>query len=455
MISGDPVTVHDTDGRIRLRLNTVAVLPIQSIAVAAGVTLAAYGWLAVSLSCFELGLLVCSGTVAWLSVCRARAGATATVLLLNTIVCLLLGIVAIDGMLLASESSEDDGLVSYSFAEAGGDPAVFLRWREHNVRERVKTRGNMMPDPHGFNPSVPRPGAGQYMASKWWINELGFRGREITREKGDRYRIVALGESTTFGATLEASDRPWPEVLQERIDRELVCDKPVQVINAGIPGFTHANNLARLALDIFPLESDLIISYHGYNGFAYILNQIPTVNVGEVPTAPPRPSRFLTRIESALRVAWFKRRYRAARAIDTRALETEVHLTRYADLYRKLVIAAHARGIEVALATFNMAVTPESSEEAILFYEPVFPDIRARTLANRLHTRLVIQLAEAQDALAIDTSPGLDGAYEDAYVDAIHFTQVGRDRLAASIFDGIRNTLGKPSPGCRHRARSA
>jgi hypothetical protein len=60
-------------------------------------------------------------------------------------------------------------------------------------------------------------------------------------------------------------------------------------------------------------------------------------------------------------------------------------------------------------------------------------------------------VAESHGALAIDTSSGLDGAYEDAYVDLIHFTQVGRDRLAARIFDGLRKTLSEGSSRCRPR----
>jgi len=283
------------------------------------------------------------------------------------------------------------------------------------------------------------------------VNSLGFRGPEIPVEKGDRYRIVALGESTTFGATLLAEDRPWPEVLQERIASQLDCAKPVEVINAGIPGWTLANNLARLDADILPLQPDLILSYHGYNGFPYLLAQIPSARVGKVPEAPPRPSLLLARFESALRVWWFRRRYDAARSIDERVLETDVHLSRYAELYRKLVFEARASGLGLVLATFNMAVNTESADEVIRFYEPVFPDLRARILANRLHTLLVRQVGEKYGVPVIDTPEGLDGAYEDAYIDPIHFTQTGRDRFAAHVLAGLRTILSAAPSACRER----
>jgi lysophospholipase L1-like esterase len=428
---------------------------LVGVALAAGVALATHGWLAVAPLSFHAGLLLCAGGFGGLSVFAARRRRSAAVFLQNTLACLLVGIVLVDRGILSREWAEGDELVSYSFVEAQGRPEAFVRWRERNLREKRRTKGNSIPDPRGVNPRVPKPGStGTYFDSTWRINTLGFRGPEISREKGDRYRIVALGESTTFGATLRSGDRPWPEVLEERIAAEFACEKPVQVVNAGKPGWSLANNLAVLDSDIFPLDPDLIISYHGYNGFYYLLSEIPSVSVGRVPSAPPRPSLFLARIESAARVAWFKRRYRAARSIDAKVLEMDVHLTRYADLYRKLVFASRVRDIDVALCTFNMAVTPNSPDEVIRFYEPVFPDLRAQILANRLHTLLVHQIAETHDVLAIDTSPGLDGAYEDAFVDVIHFTQTGRDRLAERVLEGIREILARPSPGCRPRSKS-
>jgi hypothetical protein len=55
----------------------------------------------------------------------------------------------------------------------------------------------------------------------------------------------------------------------------------------------------------------------------------------------------------------------------------------------------------------------------------------------------------------IDTSEGLDGAYRDAFVDLVHFTQTGRDRLARNLLDGIRPLLlAAPRPACVPRAPS-
>ena len=48
---------------------------------------------------------------------------------------------------------------------------------------------------------------------------------------------------------------------------------------------------------------------------------------------------------------------------------------------------------------------------------------------------------------------GLDGAYRDAYVDIAHFTQSGRERLAANVFEGLRELLEThPRLDCRSRS---
>src|SRR6185436_18195770 len=117
----------------------------------------------------------------------------------------------------------------------------------------VKEWGSMggkvyMPDPAGILPFRLRPGSeGRLFNSRVSINSLGFRGKEIARDKGDAYRIVILGESTTFGATMNQEDKPWPEVLEQTIRDRLKPSRPVEVVNAGVPAYTLLHNLSRLS----------------------------------------------------------------------------------------------------------------------------------------------------------------------------------------------------------------
>jgi lysophospholipase L1-like esterase len=341
-----------------------------------------------------------------------------------------------------------------TYEEAIADPAGFLRWWNENVGPNVALlREITMPDPSGKNPYVLKPGPHQSYRSTIHINRLGFRGPEFPRAKGDQFRIVTIGESTTFDVTLFPEDRTWSQVLEARIAEQLACDRPVQVINAGVPGWTLANQVKRLPDDILPLSPDLIVAYHGFNGFHFFFNQLPEVTIRSSGSPPPRPSRVLERLESAVRLAWFRRRYRAVPELDAAVHDLDLWKTPYAEFYRQLAEQARGVGAQVAFCTFNMAVNTESPEQALRLHEGLVPDLRARILANRLHTRLVRELAERLHVVGIDTSPGLDGAYRDAYIDVAHFTQVGRDRMAANVLDGLRETLrDHPRLHCRPRA---
>jgi len=337
----------------------------------------------------------------------------------------------------------------YSYAAARADPQGFRRWWKHSGKA-FRSRPILMEDPLGLNPFVLKPGSQMVVhESRIRINELGFRGREISREKGAAYRIVALGESTTFGLTLFPGDRPWPELLEERIRAELDCSVPVEVVNAGVPGWTLANQLRRLEADILPLDPDLIVTYHGYNGFHYFLGSLPVMVVDRAPAEVESPSRLLGRAESMLAQRRFRRRYEGARELATSIREVDLETSRYARLYRRLARYLDAPGIALAVSTFNMAVNENSADDVVRFYEQTFPDTRARILANRLHSRLVREVPLGPGVVTIDTSDGLDGAYAQVYLDVVHFNQEGRERLARNILQGIRKLLARdPRPGC-------
>jgi lysophospholipase L1-like esterase len=339
----------------------------------------------------------------------------------------------------------------FSFDAARADPRGFVDFWDRHL-EGMRQAPWVMEDPTGRNPYVLRPGArGRLHDSEVRINQLGFRGREISLEKGERFRIVALGESTTFGVTVEPGDRPWPEVLEDRIRRELVCQAPVEVINAGVPGWTLANQLSRFETEIRPLGPDLILSYHGYNGFSWFFGNLPGLPFLPVPQVPPRPSRLLERAEKTLRLRALRARY--AREVDpAAALNTDVMTTVYADEYQGLIRAAQGSGALLALASFNMAVNQTSPPEVKDFYAASFPDVRSAILANQLHTRLLRRLASPPGVRFLDTAPGLDGEYQDRFVDLIHFTQAGRDRLADRLLAGLRELLAA-HPRLRCRAR--
>ncbi|HUD84424.1 MAG TPA: SGNH/GDSL hydrolase family protein, partial [Candidatus Saccharimonadales bacterium] len=332
----------------------------------------------------------------------------------------------------------------YSYDEAHGDPAAFAAWYHYYVLgyTRAAQQGLYESMP-GHRPAHRlRPGGhATLLECPISINSRGFRGREIAVPKNDVYRIVCLGESTTFGITIQKTDRPWPELLEEMINQRLKPSRPVEVVNAGTPGWDLSGNLERLRPEILPLNPDMIISYHGYNGFGMIDSSFPPVSAPPLPPYQNRPLRLIGDFEYQLEVGAFMRKFQpegsheAARRIPP--LET-----RYASCYRQLIAFAQTNHIRLALANYCMAIDEKSDRNLINFYSGFGAGTTCvRTGVNAIHSEIVRQLAEQNPGVCfVDTHPGLDGDHS-KFIDIVHFTQEGRRRLAANIFAGIRQRL--------------
>ncbi len=160
---------------------------------------------------------------------------------------------------------------TYSYRAARENPAAFAMWWFYYLNEWIRddgVRGAIeKPDPEKKLPFVLVPGSsGRMFDTTIRINAAGFRGPEIAPDKDGRFRIVALGESQTFGPTLRDGEKPWPELLQALFARRASCGRTIEVVNAGTEAYTLEDNLVRMRRDILPLKPDLILSTHGMNG---------------------------------------------------------------------------------------------------------------------------------------------------------------------------------------------
>lgn len=95
-------------------------------------------------------------------------------------------------------------------------------------------------------------------------NRLGYRGPEIEIPKAEGvFRIVALGGSTTYSSATD-SDHSYPSQLQH-ILREQYGYTHVEVVNAGLIGYTSWDSLANFIFRVLELQPDLVIIYDGVN----------------------------------------------------------------------------------------------------------------------------------------------------------------------------------------------
>lgn len=88
------------------------------------------------------------------------------------------------------------------------------------------------------------------------INSLGFRQPEVTRERTTDVRMVAVGDSFTFGDGVEASEA-WPLAVERAFAAR--SGLTTQVLNAGVPGRWMDEYYLELAERSLALDPDVVL----------------------------------------------------------------------------------------------------------------------------------------------------------------------------------------------------
>lgn len=97
------------------------------------------------------------------------------------------------------------------------------------------------------------------------VNALGFRGPEFSLQKpAETYRIVALGGSTTYGLFLDDWQQAYPSQLETALQDKYGYEQ-VELVNAGVLGYSSWDSAVNMLLRIPDLQPDMIVIYHGIN----------------------------------------------------------------------------------------------------------------------------------------------------------------------------------------------
>jgi lysophospholipase L1-like esterase len=87
-------------------------------------------------------------------------------------------------------------------------------------------------------------------------NERGLRDRPILPKGNDEYRILALGDSVTFGTGVD-QDKTFAARLEPLLQGRL--HRPVRVINSGVGGYNTVQEVTYFKRDGLPLQPDLVL----------------------------------------------------------------------------------------------------------------------------------------------------------------------------------------------------
>lgn len=94
------------------------------------------------------------------------------------------------------------------------------------------------------------------------LNEMGLRDGPISEVAAGDPRILALGDSYTFGIGVEG-DQNWPGVLEHRLQQDLGPARHPRVLDAGIPAYS-ARQIRQSAEELIPLIHPQIVIFGMY-----------------------------------------------------------------------------------------------------------------------------------------------------------------------------------------------
>lgn len=237
--------------------------------------------------------------------------------------------------------------------------------------------------------------------------------------------VLCVGGSTTWGVTLNASDRPYPDVLEDVL-RELLPQQRIHVVNAGVSGEDVGGARTQAARHFtFGRRADVLVFYGGVN----------TIPDHIRARALPRVSFVASRLDRL-----------AVRARGRRGLPT-YNGAFFGDELRRLVGTARAGGAVPVLVTFALPFSTESPGSELAYWDPlVMWHTSARTMAALVsrHNDVTAQVAAEEGLVLVDAALVLSGRTE-LFVDEEHYTQAGRVALVELIAPAVAEILAARS----------
>ena len=350
--------------------------------------------------------------------------------------------------------------------------AIFLAAAEGAVRLWDALRGNapgVQSDPvetlyarHPYLPIALRPGSDyRDNDTSGRINALGLRGPERTAARPPgAFRVICVGGSTTFGAGIAGDEKTYPARLEARL-REANPGLEIEVWNAGVPGYTTAENVIYLGLRLIDFEPDIVVLYEGYNDFkpnrhpGFVSDYSHWRDRAVTPRRPPLEWLRLVAKGRALAARWFTDPNSEVRdpasGQTLRRYDTvgEEGLAAFRRNLRTMVRTASGAGARAVLATYPHPCTEENLRarpELFTYlpgYLPTLTFAGVRDAFDR-YNEAVRAVAAEEGAILADAARAIPPD-ADFFVDHVHFNARGADLFAEVVAGAILPAI-RPAP---------
>lgn len=240
-------------------------------------------------------------------------------------------------------------------------------------------------------------------------NAQGLRNPPLQPE-GTRVRILAIGDSTTFGLGLSDSET-WPAQLEAALN--VRDDGPhYEVINAGVIGYSSYQGLRYLEQRGLALAPALVIATFGNNDWA-VWGGMPDVIKGEA-WQVYEPGWWPPKLYGLFRLVRHSRLY--ADAAAAQGGRPRLSASEYAQVLREMQLRCAARGVPLLLLGW-----PEEAQ------------IASADAAPRHYQAITRQTARECGAAYLDLYPALLPLGKNAYIDEIHASAAGCRAVAAAL----------------------
>jgi lysophospholipase L1-like esterase len=275
--------------------------------------------------------------------------------------------------------------------------------------------------------------------SRWFsnltyhINSLGLRGPDFDTEKRG-YRILALGNSCTFGWGVPY-EQCWTANLQQLLN-ESTLDTPVEVINAGIPGYTSYQGKI-LFEKLSHLNPDMVLVTYGWNDHWRAGHEISDAEQST-------PPQFILDLQNTLsKLVLYKLIRKAALSVteDTVFVRLDditgrrrVSPTEFADNLKDIIKSARDKNIEPVLI-----IPPIASLEN--YFRGTQSNFH---LLHEKYQEVVVRVGEYQAVPVVNLQRIFDehqDLFDNAQSDPIHFNARGHQLTAETLYNELMPSL--------------
>jgi lysophospholipase L1-like esterase len=279
---------------------------------------------------------------------------------------------------------------------------------------------------------APLPG---YADERYRIDADGYRGEDLPSNLGERFTVLCVGDSTTFGWEVREGEH-FParlsDALRDRVDRSWV-------VNGGVPSYTSTQVLRKLERDLPALRPAIVIVTMPWNDAWYSAFSPWRAEI-LVPRMPGPSAMWLLRRSAAVRLVAGPRRPRPA--VDRSAPEA---LEAFARNVSGIVALVRAAGAVPVLQTppFDL----DHVDPGGVRHDPVGLRWDAEFLigtARRWVARFEAVATELDVSLV--ANPLSLGHARRLFLDEVHPTPAGYARMASAVLATLESEKLLPVP---------